>query len=173
MIIYIYIIARCRQGQPVKETLMSQSQCHVFMFLQVLKVKQSYLSVGHLGQRNSIRCWAIYYQRWLHIADPISIELIDVRVNFLIWWISRLIGIWCSGPVFSYHIMKYFHAAYKNYYCFTVFFFRWSINSSTLIVRKTWCGSMQWNHQKFVEPELPEARYYVLLPFVMQLNVSR
>ena len=121
MIISIYIIARCRQGQPVKETLMSQSQCHVFMFLQVLKVKQSYLSVGHLGQRNSIRCWAIYYQRWLHIADPISIELIDVRVNFLIWWISRLIGIWCSGPVFSYHIMKYFHAAYKNYYCFTVF----------------------------------------------------
>ena len=101
MIIYIYIIARCRQGQPVKETLMSQSQCHVFMLLQVLKVKQSYLSVGHLGQRNSIRCWAIYYQRWLHIADPISIELIDVRVNFLIWWISRLIGIWCSGPVLA------------------------------------------------------------------------
>ena len=103
-------IGRYRQGQHTLMTPRSQgqSQSHEghFCFYRfswisptVLigkwlfsTVKHSNASVGHLGP-----CWVIYYQRWLNIADPTSLDVFSLD-GYMVFMSSSLvpIQIWWS-----------------------------------------------------------------------------
>merc|ERR1712004_820957 len=85
------------------------------------------------------------------LTTALTVSLMRCWLRYTVWSHVTLL---CSSPFY-----RQTSATTAQLYCTSTH--RGSINSSTLIVCKTTlCGSMQWSHQKFIDPE---AKYYFKL----------